>query len=65
METKGEKGVYRRNIGIFMLIIGTIMGILTGFIFYNIETMVLGIILSTGAALLGIGNVTDIWKTKK
>lgn len=63
--TKGEKGVYRRNLGIFLLIIGGIIATISGFNFYSPDSNVIWAVLAIGATLLGVGNVTDIWKTKK
>lgn len=60
--TKGEKGVSRRLMGILSLIIGLVMAVFSGFSWYNPESPVIWAVFSAGFILLGIGNITDIWK---
>jgi hypothetical protein len=61
-QTKGEKGVPRRVWGGICLLIGCSMGFLGGFTFYSPDVMITGTIIAAGLGLLGVGNVTDIWK---
>ncbi len=62
--TKGEQGFYRRFYGGFSILAGIVSAILSGFGFYNPESAIIWALFSAGFILLGIGNITDIWKTK-
>jgi hypothetical protein len=58
-KTKGERGVYRRGLGILSILVGVAIAILSGFNFYNVEYPVIGVVLATGTTLLGIGLIKD------
>jgi membrane-bound ClpP family serine protease len=64
-EASTESPFFRKWGGIILIIIGTIMAFLSGFEFYTLEVpSIPEMLIGSGTLLLGIGNVTDIWKGK-
>ena len=61
---KGKQGHYRRVLGIISLLSIIIYGFI-GLIFdKHLDSVFITMITATGGTLLGIGNITDIWKNK-
>lgn len=63
-KTKGERGVMRRFYGGLAALVGITMSGASGFEFYSPNEMTIWAVFSAAFILLGIGNVTDIWKAK-
>jgi len=63
-KTIGEQGVRRRQLGYACIIVGLLLSLLTGFGFFTIDASILWPVLTTGAALLGIGLVKDYSENK-
>lgn len=63
-EAKSQSPFYRKVMGTVTLSIGLIIGLLSGFSFYNPDMGVILTVCATGMTLLGIGTVTDAMKAK-
>lgn len=54
---------FRKWSGMILIVVGTIMAFLSGFAFYQLEVPTIPeMLIGSGTLLLGIGNVTEIWK---
>lgn len=59
-QSKGERGVYRRMLGIVGMIIFFIMAVLSGFGFYSPDSNVIWAVGVVSGSLLGIGITKDV-----
>jgi hypothetical protein len=57
---------FRKWSGMILIVVGTVMAFLSGFEFYTLEVPTIPeMLIGSGTLLLGIGNVTDIFKQNK
>ena len=61
-EAKTQSPWYRKVGGYFCILVGLVICFLQGFDFYTSEVSFVWPPLTMGTVLLGIGNITDIWK---
>lgn len=61
-QAKQQSPFFRKLFGSMALFTGIVMAFISGFTFYEIDLGITIAVLGTGTTLLGIGNVTDIWK---
>jgi len=60
---KGKQGAHRRALGVILLLSAVLYGFIGLITDKELDVAFTTMVFATGTTLLGIGNITDIWKT--